>query len=91
MSEPVHYCDSCGRKMTRTAKCEWYCKKCDQTIFDFSQKYVSDDDDDGGRKCSNCRSSLKGGSYTAPWENGNNSDGYVKCPHCGYINFNLED
>lgn len=40
-----------------------------------------------GRTCSNCGQSLNGGEYTAPWENGNNSDGYVKCPHCGYIDF----
>ena len=30
-----HYCDICGRKMKRTAKCEFYCKKCDNTIFDW--------------------------------------------------------
>lgn len=43
------------------------------------------------QKCSNCGQSLSGGSYTAPWENGNNPDGYVKCPHCGYVNFQWDD
>jgi DNA-directed RNA polymerase subunit RPC12/RpoP len=43
------------------------------------------------RLCSNCGQSLSGGEYTAPWENGNNSDGYIKCPHCGYINYDWDD
>ncbi|GEM_PF-3545240 len=33
------------------------------------------------RICENCGQKMVGGSYTAPWENGNNPDGYVKCPH----------
>ena len=38
MSEE-HYCNNCGKKMKRTAKCEFYCKACDNTIFDWSLKY----------------------------------------------------
>ena len=34
-----HYCDECGKKMKRTAKCEFYCEACDKTIFDWSLKY----------------------------------------------------
>ena len=45
----------------------------------------------GGRKCENCGEPLTGGSYTAPWENGNNSEGYTKCPHCGHVNFQYDD
>jgi len=41
--------------------------------------------------CVNCGMSLSGGAYTAPWENGNNSDGYIQCPHCGSVNFQWED
>lgn len=41
--------------------------------------------------CSNCGMSLSGGEYTAPWENGNNPDGYIKCPHCGYVIFQWND
>ena len=81
MSEPVYYCDSCGKEMKRTAQCEWYCKKCDNTIFDFGQQYVRDEEDDGPT-CINCGYSLRGGSYTGPWEDGNNEYGYVICPHC---------
>ena len=39
------------------------------------------------RTCVVCQQSLEGGEYTAPWENGNNPDGYTKCPHCGSINY----
>lgn len=35
----THYCDKCGKQMKRTAQCEFYCSKCDNTIFDFSLKY----------------------------------------------------
>ena len=34
-----HYCDKCGKEMERTAKCEFYCRDCDNTIFDFSLQY----------------------------------------------------
>lgn len=34
--------------------------------------------------CPSCGQSLEGGDYTAPWEDGDNSYGYVTCPHCGY-------
>ena len=38
-----HYCDICGKKMKRTAKCEFYCKACDNTIFDWSLKYAKEE------------------------------------------------
>ena len=34
-----HYCDKCGKEIERTAKCEFYCRDCDNTIFDFSLQY----------------------------------------------------
>lgn len=34
-----HFCDKCGKEMERTAKCEFYCRDCDNTIFDFSLQY----------------------------------------------------
>ncbi len=36
--------------------------------------------------CENCGKPLSGGELTLPREDGNNSDAYVKCPHCGYKN-----
>ena len=41
----------------------------------------------GGRTCEYCEEPLAGGEYTGPWENGNNSNGYIKCPHCRSVNF----
>jgi hypothetical protein len=32
--------------------------------------------------CINCQQSLSGGDLTHPWEDGNNSNAYVICPHC---------
>ena len=34
-----HHCDGCGKKMKRTAKCEFYCESCDRTIFDWSLQH----------------------------------------------------
>lgn len=37
-----HYCDECGKKMKRRARCEFYCKACDNTIFDWSLQSEGD-------------------------------------------------
>lgn len=39
------------------------------------------------RTCRYCQQSLEGGAYTAAWENGDNPDGYIRCPHCRRANF----
>ncbi len=36
--------------------------------------------------CENCGEPLTGGKLTLPWEDGNNRDAYIKCPHCGHKN-----
>lgn len=33
-------------------------------------------------ECINCQQSLDGGEVTLPWEDGDNEDAYVICPHC---------
>lgn len=38
-------------------------------------------------ECESCGQSLSNGDYHAPWEDGSNSLGYVKCPYCGYKNY----
>lgn len=53
-------------------------------VFDRGKK-------DNDHICENCGESLAGGNYTAPWEDGDNYDGYVTCPHCGYNNYIYED
>ena len=37
-------------------------------------------------ECERCGSSLERGSFSLPWEDGNNKYAYVRCPHCGYKN-----
>ena len=36
MMSDIQYCDICGKKMKQMARCEFYCKDCDNTIFDWS-------------------------------------------------------
>lgn len=36
--------------------------------------------------CDNCRKSISNGSLTLPWEDGDNPNAYIRCPHCGYEN-----
>ena len=38
-----------------------------------------------GRTCESCQQELRG-DFTAPWEDGGNSYGYVQCASCGYKN-----
>jgi uncharacterized CHY-type Zn-finger protein len=33
-------------------------------------------------ECINCQQSLSGGVLTERWEDGNNTNAYVICPHC---------
>lgn len=35
----THYCEKCGKEMDRTARCEFHCRNCDITIFDWSLQY----------------------------------------------------
>ena len=73
----------------------WFnCKSCGERFYLEDGELISPFDSsrqNSSRICSNCGQSLSGGEYTAPWENGNNSEGYVICPHCGYTNFEWDD
>lgn len=88
----------CGAKMTEFDGDAWYsCPSCGDSIrknddgsFTW-QNEIFNEKSTNNQKCSNCQESLSGSSYTAPWEDGNNSDGYIKCSHCGYINFQWND
>lgn len=92
-------CDSCGSSMTEFDGCWWYsCPKCGNRVkkngdgsFTWEQEIFGQSSKSNTRECTNCRRSLAGGIHTLPWENDNNPDGYVKCPHCGYINFDWDD
>lgn len=45
----------------------------------------------GWMDCEYCGNSLRGGSYTAPWEDDDNAYGYVICPHCKRKNVRYTD
>lgn len=38
------------------------------------------------QQCIACQRDLSGGELTLPWEDGNNPNAYVTCPHCGEEN-----
>lgn len=38
------------------------------------------------RQCERCDRAMTGGEFTAAWENGNNPDAYITCPHCRHRN-----
>lgn len=88
-------CDCCGSKMTEFDGCWWFtCPECgnrvrknDDGSWNRENEVFGNPSSSNADTCANCGYSLKGGSYTAAWVNGNNPDGYIKCPHCGYANF----
>lgn len=90
-------CPSCGGMVQGDAPDATYwfnCKSCGERFYLEDGELVSPYNRNrrtSSRTCSNCGQPLSGGEYTAPWENGNNSDGYTKCPHCGYTNFDWDD
>lgn len=68
-------CDDCGSR---------FCLENGELVSVFSRRKKKS-------LCQNCGMDMAGAIYTSPWENGNNPDGYVKCPHCGYVNFIYDD
>ena len=90
-------CPQCGSRMKgdEPDKSRWFnCDFCNDRFF------LQDDGElvnalymgrGNAPICANCGKKMNGGAYTSPWENGNNPDGYVKCPHCGYVNFIYDD
>ncbi len=89
-------CDMCGAKMNIFDGVFWFtCPECGNAVRVTSDGTVTWEREIGNwptsKRCENCGQSLAGGEYTAPWENGNNPDGYTICPHCGYANFEYID
>ena len=89
-------CPDCGEALSGIEpdpKHCFYCQDCFGKFYykdgEFSLLATTSSSD--GLTCINCQNSLKGGEYTGAWENGNNPDAYVKCPHCGYVNFLFDD
>ena len=84
-------CDMCGSKMTEFDGWAWYtCPECGNMVrvLDGEKKWERDifGGSSSSETCENCGQSLSGGEYTAPWEDGDNEDGYIICPHCHHKN-----
>ena len=86
-------CPSCGGIVKGDAPDATYwfnCQTCGERFYLEDGELVSPFSRNlckSSKICANCGNSLNGGDYTMPWDNGNNEDGYTKCPHCGYTNF----
>lgn len=99
MKGGVPVCDMCGSLMTEFDGWAWHtCPECGNSvrIIDGEVKWEREifgrqAATYGGRTCEYCGEPLAGGEYTSAWENGNNPNGYVKCPHCGRANFEYND
>lgn len=86
-------CPYCGRRMKGDwpDKSRWFnCDHCRDRFF------LEDDGElvnalhrgsKSARTCESCGRKMTGASFVPPWVNGNNPDGYIKCPHCGHVNF----
>lgn len=89
-------CPYCGGVVTGDAPDAEYwfnCDGCGERFFLEDGELISPFARRGssGRTCDNCGQSMDGAEYTAPWENGNNKDGFLKCPHCGSVTFLYQD
>ena len=91
-------CDMCDSEMTDFDGEAWYtCQECgnavriiDRIITWERQIFGRGAATYGGLTCEYCGKPLAGGTYTGAWENGNNANRCIKCPHCGRVNFELE-
>ena len=79
-------CPYCGTALTG-----WECWKCDVEFVSEDGRLVerglSRQGERPEQRCAGCDSSMKGAEATAPWEDGDNADGYVTCPNCGFQNY----
>ncbi len=98
--ESYPICKSCGARMTDYDGVSWYtCPECgdevrkndDGTMTWENEIFGSAGQRVGGPVCERCGKSLRGGSYTMPWESVNNPDGYIICPYCKHVNYQWED
>lgn len=96
ISDKYPICNSCGASMTEFDGWAWYtCPECGNSvrIIDGETTWHNEifGPSSNGKKCAQCGRNMAGGEYVPPWANGSNKDGYTKCPHCGYVNFDWDD
>lgn len=66
------------------------CQRCGRRLYlenDGELVDVFDRKNPNPKMCEMCGRPMSGGEYVVAWENGNNPDGYIVCPHCGHVNF----
>ena len=80
-------CPQCGSTMRGDGE-RFECPECG-VLFLQDGEYVTPWERSRGNhgECESCGQSLSNGDYHAPWEDGSNSLGYVKCPYCGHKNY----
>lgn len=80
-------CPRCGSTMRGDGE-RFECPECG-VLFLQDGEYVTPWERSRGNRgeCESCGQSLSNGDYHAPWEDGSNSLGYVKCPYCGHKNY----
>jgi DNA-directed RNA polymerase subunit RPC12/RpoP len=84
-------CPSCGSPMDEAElEGKYVCQKSHHIFWKVNGKFVEPFSPEHlGRTvgtCESCQRSLSGGETTLPWEDGNNANAYIKCPHCGHKN-----
>lgn len=84
-------CPACGSMVQGDAPDATYwfnCTGCSERFYLQNGELISPFDSSRrstGRTCESCQQELRG-DFTAPWEDGGNSYGYVQCASCGYKN-----
>ena len=92
-------CDLCGEKMTEFDGWAWYtCPNCGNMVriledgtTTWERELFGPRAGHSSRLCEYCGEPLSGEKRSLPWENENNRNGYVICPHCGRANFEEDD
>ena len=81
-------CPRCGSRMHGDGE-RYECPICG-VLFLVDGEYLTPDERAralrGNNPCPNCGGSRRDAGVTLPWEEGN-PDAYIKCPHCGYVEF----
>ena len=86
-------CPVCGSVLHKDNPSDYKCPKCnicfhkDHGVGELMTAEELDRRiDQRAGTCENCQQSLRFGDFVHPWEQGNNSNAYVTCPHCGHEN-----
>ena len=80
----LDHCPFCGEELSG-----WECYSCKAEFVMEGGRLVERDpseDADSDERCIGCDMPMKGGEYVAAWEDGDNTEPYVRCSRCGFEN-----